>query len=135
MHISSTVTAFLLLGLVAGPARAQGTNTKARPQPPPQVDVSKLPVDVSRLQRKLRQSVEREERNGSVLRYRIDVFGQAPPIQLITPETELVFTPPPYGAPTHRDMINIVTPKEFSSPVMSFGNLFDWFDKRNKNDK
>ena len=124
MQIRSAAIATLLL--LGGPSALLA---QAPPAPEPQVDVSKLPVNLGRMQRKLKQAVEREERNGPVLRYTIDVFGRAPRIELVTPRDNLAFTPAPYGGPTHREMMNVVTPKEFSSPVMDLNNFWRWLAK------
>jgi hypothetical protein len=75
------------------------------------VDVSRLPVDLQRIQRGLRESAVREEREGLNLRYTVEVYGQAPPIELFTPGSNLATGPVPYGAPSHREMIEHVTPK------------------------
>jgi hypothetical protein len=120
----TAVATLLLLGALPTASLAQD-----KPSPEPQVDATKLPVDLARMQRKLKQAVEREERNGPVLRYTIDVFGRAPRIELITPRDNLAFTPAPYGAPTHREMMNVVTPREFSSPVMDLNNFWRWLAK------
>ena len=41
--------------------------------------------------------------------------------------------PVPYGAPTHRDMLNEMTPVEFRAPVMDFNALLRWLtDKASK---
>ena len=120
------------------PASAQ----QAAPQPPAApastgqaqqraVEASRLPVNLRRIQRELAQSTrEREERNGVNLRYIIDVFGQAPPIELFTPEDNLLNGPVPYGAPTHREMLYMITPQEFRSPAMDFSNLLRWLSDR-----
>jgi hypothetical protein len=130
---TTALAALLLMAGISSPAFAQAPDA---PLPPPArepgVDVSKLPLDLDRLQRKLRQSAIRED---APLRFTVDVFGQAPPIVLVTPEDNLRFGPAPYGAPTHRDMIDIVTPKEFSSPIMDFGSLIRWFDRKSKDKK
>ena len=38
----------------------------------------------------------------------------------------------PYGAPTHREMIEHVTPQEYRSPVMDFNALFKWLADKAK---
>ena len=97
------------------------------------LDVSRLPIDVQRIQRGLAQTTrEREERDGLNLRYVIDVFGQAPAIELFTREDNLRNGPVPYGAPTHRDMIYMMTPQEFRSPAMDFNSLFRWLSDKAK---
>ena len=104
-------------------------------QQQPAIDVSKLPVSPARLQQKLKESIEREEMSGNTLRYTIDVFALAPKIQLFTPEDNLVFGPARFSAPTNQDMINIMTPQEFRSPIMDFSNMFRWLSDRSKSDK
>ena len=98
----------------------------------PAVDVSRLPIDLARIQRELRQSSEREEHQGLNIRYVIDVYGQAPPIVLIDPEFDLVHGPVPNSAPTHRDMIEHVTPIEYRAPAADLSALLRWLADRNK---
>jgi len=109
-----------MVGLAA-PALAQNS-----------VDVSRLPVDLDRIQRGLRESAVREERDGLNLRYIIEVYGQAPPIELFAPDANLVSGPVPYGAPTHREMIEHVTPKEFRPPAADLNALIRWLAERAK---
>ena len=96
------------------------------------LDVSLLPLNLDRIQRELRQSAIREERQGLTLRYIVDVYGQAPPIVIFGPEDNLVNGPVPYGAPTHKEMIEHVTPKEYRAPAADFGALFRWLAERGK---
>jgi len=99
------------------------------------VDVSKLPVDVARIQRHLRQATVREEREGLNLRYVVDVYGRAPRIELFTRQENLLSGPVPYGAPTHREILNVITPQEFRAPVAEFGSLFRWLADKAKDRK
>jgi hypothetical protein len=134
MRIRSTafVAAVLVLGWLPAPAGAQNA---AAPPAEAQIDVSKLPVNLTRLQNQLRASSERADGNASRLRFTIDVYGRAPRIQLITPEDNVRWGQAPYGGPTHREMMDIVTPREFRSPVMDFSNLMRWIQSRTKGDK
>jgi hypothetical protein len=105
-------TALLVLGLAhASAAQGQGQGSA------PAVDVNRLPINMERIQRKLRQAAVREERDGLNLKYMVDVFGQAPPIQFFAPREDLRNGPVPYGAPTHRQMIEAVTPQEYRAPA------------------
>jgi hypothetical protein len=113
-------TAVLVLGLsqVAGaqsaPAATSGrtaTGTSAAVAAP--VDVKRLPVDVSRVGQRLKQTQIREESKGLNLRYYIDVFAPAPKLVLFTPEDNLEYGRAPYGAPTHNEMIEMMTPRPF----------------------
>ena len=96
------------------------------------VDVTRLPIDVQRIQRKLSRTSERVESDGFNLRYMIDVFGQAPAINLFTKEDNLATGQAPYGAPTHRDMLYMITPQEFRAPAMDFSALARWLANRAK---
>ena len=91
------LTAFVMLWLASG-AGAQTT-----------VDVSRLPIDIERIQRELQQSASREEHEGLNLRYVVEVYGQAPPIVFFGPDDDIVHGPVPDGSPTHREMIEHVT--------------------------
>ena len=75
------------------------------------VDVSQLPVDIQRIERNFRRSEIRSERDGLNLRYFVEVFAKAPAIVLFTPEDNLRYGPVPYGAPTHSEMVNMITPR------------------------
>ena len=97
------------------------------------IDVSRLPINLERIQRELRQSSEREERQGLNIRYVIDVYGQAPPLVFIPPEFDLTYGPTPNSAPTHKEMIEHVTPKEYRAPAADFSALLRWLAERSKN--
>jgi hypothetical protein len=133
-------TALLLFSLTpAAWASAQsgsddqpGTRADA---PAPTVDVSKLPINLDRIQRQLRQSTVRDESEGLRLRYVVDVFGQAPRIELFGNRDFSLTGPAPYGGPTHNDILQVITPQEFSAPVANFGNLFNWLADKAKRDK
>ena len=135
-------TAALLYSLIqATGAAAQGASAdepaaKAATKPAEStVDVSRLPINLERIQRQLRQSTVRDESDGLRLRYVVDVFGQAPRIELFGGLENALTGPAPYGAPTHQDMLQIMTPQEFSAPAANFGNLFRWLADKAKKDK
>ena len=135
-------TAALLYSLIqATGAAAQGASAdepaaKAATKPAEStVDVSRLPINLDRIQRQLRQSTVRDESDGLRLRYVVDVFGQAPRIELFGGLENALTGPAPYGAPTHQDMLQIMTPQEFSAPAANFGNLFRWLADKAKKDK
>ena len=94
------------------------------------VDVNKLPVDVDRIHRQLREASSREESDGLRLRYFIDVYGQAPPLVIFGPEANLSAGPVPYGAPTHKEMLEQMTPREYRPPAADIGALFRWLAER-----
>lgn len=121
MRITTIAGATLLLLTLAGSVQAQNG-----------LDVSRLPVDVQRIHRELRQSAAREEREGLNLRYFIDVYGQAPPIVIFGPEDNLTSGPVPYGGPTHKEMLEQMTPQEFRSQPADLSALFRWLAERAK---
>jgi hypothetical protein len=91
-----------------------------------------LPVDVQRIHRELRQSATRDENEGLKLRYFVDVFGQAPPLVVFGPEDNLSTGPVPYGAPTHREMVNQVTPIDYRPMAWDLNSLARWLAERVK---
>jgi hypothetical protein len=112
------------LGLMlAVPVYAQqpATTNGAIATSTPALDLSRLPVNVGRIGRQLRQAEVREERDGLKIRYTIDVFGEAPKLQFITPLDNILTGNVPRSAPTHTEMIRMMTPKEFSTPVILLG--------------
>lgn len=96
------------------------------------VDVKRLPIDLAKVTRELRQSAATESRTGLNLRYRVDVYGQAPRIEIFTKEDNLANGPAPYGAPSHREMIEHVTPQEYRAPYADIGNLIRWISDKGK---
>lgn len=117
----------IVLGLAA-PAAGQVPN----PGNQPAVDVDRLPLSLSRIQRELKHAADLEQRDGLNLRYRIQIYGSAPPLQLFPEDANLIHGPVPYGAPTHRELIDQVTPQEFRAPYADFSALLRWLAERNK---
>ncbi len=130
------IAALLLLGL-GHPASAQHAvpeRAEAAATTRPNVDVGQLPISLSRINRGLRQTSEREERDGMKLRYSIDVYGSAPPIDVLNPKQDnLLYGPVPYGGPTHQQMLQIMTPQEFRAPAADFSGLIRWLADKSKN--
>jgi hypothetical protein len=119
--------------LLTPPAAAQqpAPPSPSAPAETATVDVSRLPLDLHRVERQLRQNTEREAHEGLKLQYFVDVFGQAPKIQLFTPEEKnSLMGPAPWGAPTHKDMLEVMTPQEFRTPVMDFSGFMRWLQEK-----
>ena len=116
VRLSLVVVGLLLAGTASAqqptPAAASGTIATTTPG----LDIARLPVNLGRIGRQLRQAEVRERRDGLKIHYTIDVFGEAPKIQLITPLDNLLTGDVPNSAPTHGDMLRMMTPKEFSAP-------------------
>jgi hypothetical protein len=116
----------LLLASLSGAAAAQAPSGAAPAQPDAQaaqpaqpspagereINVSRLPVDLSRLQRRLRASAERMQGDGTNLKVFVDVYAFAPPLVLFRREDLLSGAPIPGAAPTASDIIDLNTPTE-----------------------
>ena len=127
----ASLIGLLIIG-VAHAAAAQQTSADVN-RLAVSVDVSRLPIDLAKITRQLRQTQSTELHNGLQIRYTIDVYGAAPRIEFFTKQDNLQTGPVPYGGPTHREMINRVTPQEFRAPVADFGALLRWLaDRSNK---
>jgi hypothetical protein len=125
----SVMTSTALLGLAAAAAAQSVVALNTAVAPPPSaapVDVSRLPISLRRIERSLRQSAIREERDGLNLRYFVDVYAKAPALVLFTKEDNLLTGPVPYGGPTHREMLDMITPQEHRAPAADFGALMRW---------
>lgn len=132
MRLTGLVLAVALSA--AGAAAAQGRPEQPEPRQPQgsTIDVSKLPLDLRRIERELERTREREEFSNMRLRTFVDVFGRAPQIELFAPNENLNTAPVPWGAPTHQQMLDIMTPQEFRAPAMDFGAFMRWLQDRKK---
>src|SRR5688500_6187678 len=114
MQLKQTVFATLTVLAIAASAAAQEVNVKL------------LPISLHRIHRELQQSSSTESREGLRLRYQIDVYGRAPAIEFFTEADNLRNGPVPYGGPTHKEMLYMMTPQEFRAPVMDFTAFMLW---------
>ena len=122
------LAAILMLGMSL-PASAQSNPSQGSKRPETGtsgVDVDRLPLDLGRIQRELRRAPDSESREALKLRYFLQIYGTAPQLKIFTDTDNLVHGPVPYGAPTHQEMLNVMTPQEFRTPVMDFSSLFRW---------
>ena len=108
------VAAVLLVGIAHSGAAQSAPSSSATPVATTgTIDVSRLPIDMRRIEREFRQTQIREERAGLNLRYFVEVYGQAPPLRFLDKERDnLQYGPTPHGAPTHRDILWMLTPEE-----------------------
>jgi hypothetical protein len=129
------VIALLLVLTLAIPGAvwAQAAQTPAAPPPPsePAVDASKLGVSLSRIKRELAQAAAADtvpEDERLKFSFTVEVVGQAPKIDVLGdfPVSGAV----PYGSPTHQEVLDVLTPKEFRSPVMPFSAIAAWAAKQ-----
>jgi hypothetical protein len=95
--------------------------------PTSSLDPARMGVSLERIRRQLvQESRETITADGLKLDVRVDVFGAAPPIDFIPDEFNLTFGPVPGSAPTHREHIEHVTPREFRSPAVPIYGLAVW---------
>ena len=92
------------------------------------VDASRLGVSMSRIQKGLRVSEARERRStdGLKLEYQVQVYGEAPRIDIIQDFDIGRRAPLQYGAPAHADFLNQWTPQAFRSPRVPLSSMAGW---------
>jgi hypothetical protein len=115
-----TLALLTLMACLAVPAMAQEAPSAAAPQ----IDATKLGVDLNRIQRGLRlaESKERSAADGLRLDISIQVFGQAPRVDILSGE-DLFNGHVPGTAPSHRQMIEFWTPPIYRQPAVDFFGL------------
>ena len=116
----------VLVGL-AGPAWAQDPPAPPPPAEGQAIDATKLGVDLSRIKRGLRVAETREKltTDGLRLNYSIQVYGQAPRIDVLK-DIDLFNGGVPGTAPSHNQMIEFWTPAIYRSPTMPVSALAFW---------
>ena len=87
-------------------------------------EVLELPVSVSRIKDRMSALPEVDETRSPLrLNYRVNVYGRAPAIELLQDFIVLDTAPAAYGSPTHSEMLEVMTPKEWRPRAISVGNL------------
>jgi hypothetical protein len=121
------------------PARAQSTATETQTQPPqstatpassggaaPSIDPTKLGISFDRVRMQLTQPAPSKTK-GLKIQETIEVVGKAPTPLLWDPKTaKLTSNAVPYGAPTQKDIMKLIVPKEFQTPPMDLNALMQW---------
>lgn len=109
-------TIVLLVTLLALPVAASAQEAQA-------VDASKMGINLSRIKRELAQAQAEEtgQEDPLRLRFTVEVVGTAPKIDLL--EGFNVNGPMAYGPPTHREVLDMLTPQEYRTPVVPFFGL------------
>jgi hypothetical protein len=107
--------AFLLVAVLAFPAWAVAQEGQA-------VDPTKLGVDLSRIRKQLAEAPPPDAMNDPLrLHFTVEVVGIAPKIDFL--EGFNLDGPLSYGAPTHQDVLGVLTPQAFKSPVIPISGL------------
>ena len=121
--------ALLLLVLnVSAPATAQDSEAKPAPAAEPTtIDATKLGVSLARIQKGLRVSESREKLSTTPLRieFAVQVYGFAPRIDLLK-DVDILHGDAPDSAPTHRQIIDFLTPQIYRQPAAPISALAWW---------
>lgn len=128
------VAAAVGMGLAAPAAtaaqEASGTPAARAPgaeAPAAAAEASALPVSLERIKR--RMAAVREAGDGRRkllnLNYYVDVYARAPAIEIFR-DFDLDGETVSYGSPTHLEMLEAVTPREWRPRAVSTGNVFGW---------
>lgn len=128
--VAAAVGMGLAAPAAAGAQEASGAPAARAPgaeAPAAAAEASALPVSLERIKR--RMAAVRETGNGRRkllnLNYYVDVYARAPSIEIFRdfdPDGETVS----YGSPTHLEMLEAVTPREWRPRAVSTGNVFSW---------
>jgi hypothetical protein len=120
-----TLALLMLTAGLAVPAMAQ--DAQPAPAPAPQIDAGKLGVDLNRIQRGLRlaESKEKSAAEGLRLDFSIQVYGQAPRIDVLK-GIDLFNGAVPGTAPSHNQMIEFWTPPIYRTPGLPISALAAW---------
>jgi len=93
------------------------------------IDATKLGVSLERIQKGLRltESRDKEKQTGTALRleFQVQVYGMAPKIEVLK-GIDLMNGQVPGSAPSHRQLIEHVTPVIYRTPVMPLSALAGW---------
>jgi hypothetical protein len=133
--ISVVSSALIVLGFAAA---ASAQEAQAQPAPPattapaPAADSTQYGLNLARIQRGLQKSAERQEYDGLNLRYYVSVYAPSPSIKLFTPLDNLLYGQAPYGGPTHRETMDLITPREYRAPVADFSGVARWLANKAK---
>lgn len=114
----------VMIACLATPGFAQDAPP---PKPEPEIDVTKLGVSLSRIQRGLFIAESREKQGGSAmhLEFNVQVYGQSPKIEVLK-GVDLFNGPVPGTAPSHRQVIEHLTPQIYRTPTMPISALAMW---------
>ena len=112
----------LLVTALGAPASVLAQAPEQAPSAPATVDVSKLGVDLSRIKRELDAPPSAELSDSALkMSFTVQVIGVAPKIDFL--RGFAIDGPIAYGAPTHAEIIQVLTPQAYRSPVVPIYGL------------
>ena len=119
------LVAFVLISCLVTPCFAQ--DPQPTPAPDPGIDVTKLGVSLKRIQRGLFIAESREKQGGNAmhLEFNVQVYGQSPKIEVLK-GVDLFNGAVPGTAPSHRQVIDHLTPQIYRTPTMPVSALAMW---------
>jgi hypothetical protein len=97
----------------------------------PAVDATKLGISLSNIKRGLRIEAARDDARdqsrsyGLRLEYQVQVFGQAPRIEVLK-GMDLFNGPVPGSAPSHNEFLQFVTPQIYRTPGLPVSAFAGW---------
>lgn len=141
MRIPLLVLCFAVVVASAASAQEPPNEPQTDPAvtPPPRaVDPDQLGVSIDRIRLRFsRQSLFGNVFDPTKLKLSayVDVVGKAPAIRLFGSDPRIVkeqltSRAVPFGAPTHQDIIRLVTPPEFRTPPMDLTALINWLSQQ-----
>lgn len=118
MGLPRKAVAFVLFTTLLAPAEVLAQADPARLDSPTMSATDPEPtVSLERIRRGLALKARtRESHAGLRLEYYIEVYGQAPRLELFTPEENVSASPVMYGGMTHQEFLDVVKPEAFKSP-------------------
>lgn len=87
-----------------------------------------LPILIERVRHQLARQPP-SEAGGLRLIFHVEVVGKAPALDLFK-DFDTTAGPVPYGAPTHAEILQLVTPQGFRAPAADLSSVLVWVAKR-----
>ena len=107
---------------------AAGSSSAADPSAgdPTPIDPTKLGISFDRVRIKLAEPAPSKTK-GLKIQETIEVVGVAPKLQIWDPKTvNLTSQAVPFGAPTQKDIMKLIVPKEFQTYPFDLNALMQW---------
>ncbi|MSO56998.1 MAG: hypothetical protein EXQ55_08795 [Acidobacteria bacterium] len=123
MKVVATVLCVLII-------QVAGVLAQAADPPAPTFAPEKLPVSIERIRLQLKAAPPTKFA-GLRIEQTIEVVGVAPKVLLWNPGTaKLANGPVPFGAPTQKDILDLITPQEFKRYPVDLNALMRWLAER-----
>jgi hypothetical protein len=121
------ILACSVLAVAALHAQAQGQSDPAPPASnAPAIDPTKLGISFDRVRMQLTEPAPSKS-GGLKIHETIEVVGKAPTPLFWDPKTaNLTSAAVPYGAPTQKDIMKLIVPKEFQTYPFDLNALMQW---------